>query len=613
MVRLEDVKKIEEHDENYKPQKTTLLSKYGIPVHHLEFDYVQKCKDAKELEKIYRILKSGEEGYYLELLKVTETKLRLLKPNCKLLRDLCPVLKKEEVPKDEWNHLSLDLKEWQKDINKKDKELDERKVKEVHCNVEIRKIKNESKPPFRSNEKRIASTDYESWDKYDPDTEILKLDLQEEKIKNEALIKQDKLKKTKTVRFSNFATEAEAIYEANSEKERGNECFKAGEYKNALQHYTYSIQCKPLAVGYTNRAIVYIKLKKYPLAINDCREALKLDPKSFKAYLRLAQSYEAIKEYTDALENIKIAITIDPNNTFAQEFANRLYKMCKENNTKNKIRLCIEDIETTNISKPQMHISKVPTKEIIAIPGTSKMPPPYYKVVNSTDPEVIKQEKQKILCKPGMLHMTTIDIASDDETPIDHNLQPKCVNVKDSTTFTKIQLKKGKHIKSRKKEMMTAPERIPLVEASPQILNEDKGAGGEPYKELEEFNILIEDLQSPYGFAKVWNSARKDFSYKQQAEILRKVDISRMHEVIGYNLDENILTGIIHGLHKYLMIPSELDRVGAILINLIQIPRFQMMLLFLSNAERNCIKQLIEFLDQHERSLPNNVRNIYIN
>ncbi|KAF5300748.1 hypothetical protein FQA39_LY10993, partial [Lamprigera yunnana] len=94
-------------------------------------------------------------------------------------------------------------------------------------------------------------------------------------------------------------------------KERGNECFKAGEYKNALQHYTYSIQCKPLAVGYTNRAIVYIKLKKYPLAINDCREALKLDPKSFKAYLRLAQSYEAIKEYTDALENIKIAITID--------------------------------------------------------------------------------------------------------------------------------------------------------------------------------------------------------------------------------------------------------------------------------------------------------------
>lgn len=35
-------------------------------------------------------------------------------------------------------------------------------------------------------EKKIASIDYQAWDKYDPDTELMKLELEEEKIQREA-------------------------------------------------------------------------------------------------------------------------------------------------------------------------------------------------------------------------------------------------------------------------------------------------------------------------------------------------------------------------------------------------------------------------------------------
>ena len=32
-------------------------SRYNIPVSHLDFDYIKKCTDTKELEKIYITLK----------------------------------------------------------------------------------------------------------------------------------------------------------------------------------------------------------------------------------------------------------------------------------------------------------------------------------------------------------------------------------------------------------------------------------------------------------------------------------------------------------------------------------------------------------------------------
>ena len=31
--------------------------RYNIPIEHLDFKYVSECKDVRELEKIYRLLK----------------------------------------------------------------------------------------------------------------------------------------------------------------------------------------------------------------------------------------------------------------------------------------------------------------------------------------------------------------------------------------------------------------------------------------------------------------------------------------------------------------------------------------------------------------------------
>ncbi|XP_046566656.1 sperm-associated antigen 1-like [Haliotis rubra] len=55
--------------------------KYDIPLSHLDHSYVKNCSDVKELEKIFKILKSGEEGYFPELEQLAENKLTELAPN----------------------------------------------------------------------------------------------------------------------------------------------------------------------------------------------------------------------------------------------------------------------------------------------------------------------------------------------------------------------------------------------------------------------------------------------------------------------------------------------------------------------------------------------------
>lgn len=84
----------------------SLLKKYDIPINHLDFDYIKSCENVKEIERIVTVLKSGEEGYYPDLTNCALTKLKLLNPNSKVLREEVPVLNKRSMNNTEWSHIS---------------------------------------------------------------------------------------------------------------------------------------------------------------------------------------------------------------------------------------------------------------------------------------------------------------------------------------------------------------------------------------------------------------------------------------------------------------------------------------------------------------------------
>lgn len=91
-------------------------------------------------------------------------------------------------------------------------------------------------------------------------------------------------------------------------KEKGNKCYKTGDYARAEKLYTEAINCDPQnSVLYTNRAMVLLKLNLYDRVIEDAIYAIRLHPLNMKAYFQLAQAQLALNCYQEALHSAKMA------------------------------------------------------------------------------------------------------------------------------------------------------------------------------------------------------------------------------------------------------------------------------------------------------------------
>ena len=75
---------------------------------------------------------------------------------------------------------------------------------------------------------------------------------------------------------------AEKAMKASVEKDKGNEAFKAGDFKEALIYYNRSISLQQSAAVYNNRAITYIKMERFEDAILDCETVLMTEPNNVK-------------------------------------------------------------------------------------------------------------------------------------------------------------------------------------------------------------------------------------------------------------------------------------------------------------------------------------------
>ncbi|XVF57586.1 hypothetical protein PTKIN_Ptkin06aG0217400 [Pterospermum kingtungense] len=112
---------------------------------------------------------------------------------------------------------------------------------------------------------------------------------------------------------SNFVTE-ENMPDAASEKELGNEYFKQKKFKEAIDCYSRSIALSPTAVAHANRAMAYLKIKKFQEAEDDCTEALNLDDRYIKAYSRRATARKELGKLKESIEDAEFALRLEPDN-----------------------------------------------------------------------------------------------------------------------------------------------------------------------------------------------------------------------------------------------------------------------------------------------------------
>ncbi|XP_017023317.1 sperm-associated antigen 1 [Drosophila kikkawai] len=390
-------------------KKKTLLEKYEIPISHLDFAYVETCKNAREMEKIVHILRSGEEGYFPDLLRCSEEKLKLLKPDSKLFRYEENIKKSDILDKKELKPI-LD---WTQDIKTKDSALNELKNEKQSLDLpSIRKLgkieldkpsPEPAKPtpaassqPAKAKESRIKSTDYSKWDKYDPDEEILRMDLDEERSKEEADLKisiKDKpatkkeLKDEKQAMYERLQTQLKRLSQlereqfADKHRLRGNEYFKAKEYDSAIEEYNCAILYDPenAARSYNNRAISYMKQSNYVAAIMDCEACLQLEPENIKARLRLADANYARGKRRESYYLYQRVLELDPENASAKQSLKNLNSQLGELAPASATRLMIEEL------KPDADAGKPKEKTEVKPPAdkqttvVKKVPPPVAK------------------------------------------------------------------------------------------------------------------------------------------------------------------------------------------------------------------------------------------
>nr|XP_010938248.1 RNA polymerase II-associated protein 3 isoform X2 [Elaeis guineensis] len=112
---------------------------------------------------------------------------------------------------------------------------------------------------------------------------------------------------------SNFYSE-ERLPDAASEKELGNEYFKQKRFLEAIECYSRSIALSPTSVAFANRAMAYLKLKRFEEAENECTEALNLDDRYVKAYSRRATARKELGKLIASMEDSEFAMRLEPNN-----------------------------------------------------------------------------------------------------------------------------------------------------------------------------------------------------------------------------------------------------------------------------------------------------------
>jgi tetratricopeptide (TPR) repeat protein len=132
------------------------------------------------------------------------------------------------------------------------------------------------------------------------------------KLRNQA---EEKLKETEAKAYLDPVKAEEA-------KAEGNDFYKAENWGDAVRSYSEAIRRNPdNAVYYGNRAMTYMKLREYQLALADADECIRLDPGFIKGWLRKGMAHHYLKEYYKALEAYDKGMKIDPQYAELTEWA----------------------------------------------------------------------------------------------------------------------------------------------------------------------------------------------------------------------------------------------------------------------------------------------------
>eukprot|EP01135_Chromosphaera_perkinsii_P001882 Nk52_evm31s212 gene=Nk52_evmTU31s212 len=203
-------------------------------------------------------------------------------------------------------------------VKKKKKKKDEEEEKE--------------KEKEKKQEERIKSYDYRSWDKYDVDEEVKKIDL-ETKQEEEEEEEYEELSEGEIAHLERQRN----IQISLLEKDKGNLLLKEGKYRDAVAAYTRGIEADASNhLLFSNRAMAYLKSKHWKDAESDAGHAISLNQRYCKSWHRRATARTHQRDYYGAMSDLKEALRLEPaNKQLMHDYMNVNKLMCGDNNNNN--------------------------------------------------------------------------------------------------------------------------------------------------------------------------------------------------------------------------------------------------------------------------------------
>lgn len=132
---------------------------------------------------------------------------------------------------------------------------------------------------------------------------------------------------------------------AQAAKNKGNKYFKAGKYENAIQCYTEAIALCPteqktdLSTFYQNRAAAYEQQMKWTEVVQDCCQAVEMNPRYVKALFRRAKALEKLDNKKECLEDVTAVCILEAfQNQQSMLLADKVLKQLGKEKAKEKYK-----------------------------------------------------------------------------------------------------------------------------------------------------------------------------------------------------------------------------------------------------------------------------------
>lgn len=130
--------------------------------------------------------------------------------------------------------------------------------------------------------------------------------------------------------------EPDAEEKATQLKDAGNEQLKVGHFLQAIELYSEGLEYRPTNhILLSNRAMAYIKIENYGLALQDADKAIESDPTYAKGYYRRASANFALNHFKTARKDFRAVCKLKP----------------KDRDARNKLAACEKAVREELFSK----------------------------------------------------------------------------------------------------------------------------------------------------------------------------------------------------------------------------------------------------------------------